>query len=153
MWLGGNYYLDEALWCKQLGVTSITMAGMRHFGTGATRDQDTTKPDYEGFISPLVIKRYGEYMNKHRTQPDGSVRASDNWQLGIPKEAYIKSAVRHVLDWRLHHRGYGAEAVETLEESICALIFNASGYLLELLKERRALESTSPQTESSPPAL
>ena len=33
------------------------VAGMRHFGTGATRDQDTTKPDYEGFISPLVTKK------------------------------------------------------------------------------------------------
>lgn len=107
---------------------------IRTFLTGATRDTDEDKPDYEGFISPLVVKRYGEYMNKHRLQPDGKLRDSDNWQKGIPKDQYIKSAWRHFLDWWLFHRGY--QGREDIEEALCALLFNASGYLHEIEKEK-----------------
>ena len=46
----------------------------RVFEGGATRDQDKTKPDFEGFLSPLVIERFGEYMTKHRQLPDNSLR-------------------------------------------------------------------------------
>ena len=52
---------------------------MRHFKSGATRDSDETKIDFEGFMSPLVIERFGEYMTKHRIQADGGLRDSDNW--------------------------------------------------------------------------
>ena len=115
------------------------MAGMRHFGTGATRDQDTSKPDYEGFNHPLVEKAFGAYMTTHRIQPDGSVRASDNWQLGIPVDAYMKSLLRHVYDLWLHHRGCADEAVDAdLVSVLCAIRFNVNGYLLEVLKARRA---------------
>ena len=107
---------------------------IRTFKTGATRDTDQNKADYEGFLSPLVIKRYGEYMNKHRVQPDGNLRDSDNWQKGIPKEEYIKSAFRHFMDWWLENRGF--ESRDGLEEALCALMFNTMGYLHEILKER-----------------
>jgi len=33
----------------------------RTFDTGATRDTSQDKLDFEGFLSPLVIKRFGEY--------------------------------------------------------------------------------------------
>ena len=29
---------------------------LEHFETGATRDTNLNKPDYEGFLSPLVLK-------------------------------------------------------------------------------------------------
>ena len=112
---------------------------MRKFKTGATRDDDDTKPDYEGYLSPRVIARYGEYMTKHRKQADGEMRASDNWQKGIPPEAYLKSLWRHLVDvWTIHRMD--EEGVEDLlafdqEEALCAIIFNASGYLHELIKE------------------
>ena len=106
---------------------------MRTFYTGATRNDDNDKLDFEGFYSPLVMRRYAEYMHKHRKQEDGTMRASDNWQLGISKEAYIKSGFRHFHDWWLQHRGN--EGKDAIEDSICALIFNAQGYLLELLKK------------------
>ena len=107
---------------------------IRTFNTGATRDSEEGKNDYEGFLSPLVIKRYGDYMTKHRKQSDGSLRSSDNWQKGIPKEAYIKSAWRHFLDlWREHR---GNKSREVIEEALCALIFNIQGYLHEILKEK-----------------
>ena len=106
---------------------------MRHFETGATRDDEDGKLDYEGFISPLVMKRYATYMHRHRVQADGKLRSSSNWQKGIEKDAYIKSATRHFMDWRLHHDGFPREANEELEDALCALMFNVMGYLFETL--------------------
>jgi hypothetical protein len=106
---------------------------MREFDTGATRDTDENKLDYEGFLSPLVLERYAQYMNKNRIQADGKARASDNWQKGIPKDAYMKSAWRHFMEWWTRHRGLPNFCVE---EAICALLFNAMGYLHEILKSR-----------------
>lgn len=105
---------------------------MASFLTGATRTSDAGKFDYEGFLSPLVIDRYAQYMHKYRSTPDGRLRDSDNWQLGIPRQAYMKSGYRHFMDWWRQHRGYPGQ--DTLEESLCALIFNAMGYLHETLK-------------------
>ena len=108
---------------------------IRRYNTGATRDTNEGKYDYEGILSPIVIKRYAEYMNKHRKQSDGSLRDSDNWQKGIPQDAYIKSAFRHFMDWWLEHRGNKSR--EGVEEALCALIFNVQGYLHEYLKGKR----------------
>ena len=110
------------------------MGKIRTFKGGATRDTDEGKHDFEGFFSPIVFNRYAEYMTKHRKQSDGSLRDSDNWQKGIPKDQYMKSSWRHFHDWWSQHRGL--EGKDELEESICALLFNAQGYLFELLKER-----------------
>jgi hypothetical protein len=107
---------------------------VRTFETGATRDHDTNKDDPEGFLSPLVIKRFNAYMTKHR-QTRAGVRASDNWQKGIPKDAYMKSAWRHFLDFWMEHRGYASR--EGVEEALCGLMFNVMGYLHTILLEKR----------------
>ena len=108
---------------------------MRTFDTGATRDTDVDKFDYEGFNSPLVEHRFARYMHKHRKQADGGIRASDNWQKGIPKDAYMKSLHRHFMDLWLHHRGYHHLATEPdIEEVLSAIRFNVNGYLHEVLK-------------------
>jgi hypothetical protein len=110
---------------------------MRSFETGATRDDDVTKPDYEGFLSPLVIKRFGEYMHAHRRQSDGNLRASDNWQKGIPPDQYMKSLLRHVADLWLHHDGFPEQATDpNIENVLCAILFNVQGYLFERLVGR-----------------
>lgn len=106
---------------------------MREFDTGATRDTEEGKLDYEGFLSPLVLRRFAEYMHAHRVQADGNLRDSDNWQKGMPKEAYIKSGFRHFMDWWMEHRGHDGR--EDIEEALCALLFNVQGYLHEHLKE------------------
>ena len=106
---------------------------MREFDSGATRDNDADKLDFEGFLSPLVLTRYASYMHSHRKQADGELRDSDNWQKGIPLAVYMKSAWRHFIDWWNDHRGF--ETDDGVEEALCALIFNASGYLHELLIE------------------
>ena len=108
------------------------MRDIRKFNTGATRDIDKDKLDYEGFISPIVLKRYAEYMNKHRIQSNGKLRESDNWQKGIPKNAYMKSLLRHVMDLWLEHRGYKSR--DGIEDALCGIIFNSMGYLFELIK-------------------
>ena len=41
---------------------------MRKFETGATRNLDDGKFDFDGFLSPLTLKRFAEYMHKHRKQ-------------------------------------------------------------------------------------
>jgi hypothetical protein len=108
---------------------------MRKFDTGATRDTEAGKLDYEGFLSPLVLERYAQYMDKHRTQPDGGRRDSDNWQKGIPRDAYMKSLWRHFMDvWKLHR---GLSASVCIQEALCAVLFNAMGYLHECLKDSK----------------
>lgn len=109
---------------------------MRSFETGATRDDDTYKADYEGFLSPLVIERYGVYMSKNRLQKDGTTRDSDNWQKGIPLAVYMKSAFRHFMEvWTLHRTNRAVDSAPA-EEALCALLFNIMGMLHEILKSR-----------------
>ena len=125
------------------------MTEMRKFETGATRDADTSKPDYEGFLSPLALARFAQYMHKNRVQADGKLRDSDNWQKGIPKTAYMKSAFRHFVEWWTAHRAAApAEYLpggivpgqdDLVEEAICALLFNAMGYLHEHLKAKQTV--------------
>lgn len=113
---------------------------MRKFESGATRDVDTSKLDYEGFIHPLVLERYAQYMHENRVQADGSLRTSDNWQKGIPKDVYMKSAFRHFMDLWKEHRGVATS--DGIEKAICALMFNIQGYLFEHLKERSNVTAT-----------
>ena len=120
---------------------------MRTFKTGATRDYDAEKYDYEGFLSPLVMRRYAEYMHKHRKQADGQVRDSDNWQKGIPFSQYMKSAARHFMEMWTLHRSDGLKV--EMEEALCALLFNVMGYLHEQLKGRFCGESTKTKRVSS----
>lgn len=106
---------------------------MRNFETGATRDSDTNKYDYEGFLAPSVLEAYAAYMHKNRVQADGNLRDSDNWQKGIPLDAYMKSMFRHFMSvWKGHRSG------SVNEEELCALMFNVMGYLFETLKDRDA---------------
>ena len=113
-------------------------SSVRVFETGATRDLDERKHDFEGFLSPLVLREFAAYMHEHRLQRDGSLRASDNWQRGMPLDAYMKSAWRHFVDWWSVHRGLGVEDFDgelvDVRATLCALLFNVQGYLHELLR-------------------
>lgn len=112
------------------------MAEMRTFPTGATRDTDEGKLDYEGFLSPEVLRRFAEFMHENRVQPDGSLRASDNWQRGIPREAYMKSLFRHFMEaWTMHRQGIRKS--KEFEDALCAILFNTQGYLREMMREAR----------------
>jgi len=122
---------------------------IRTFDSGATRDTDIGKWDYEGFLSPLVLKRYAEYMHKCRIQSDGKLRESDNWQKGIPVKQYMKSKWRHFMDtWCFYRRSMDfyevADYGELLEESLCAELFNSMGFLHEVLKNKTKVDREGP---------
>ena len=117
---------------------------MRTFETGATRNNDEGRIDPEGFISPSAMLRFCEYMQANRKQADGTYRASDNWQKGIPDDSYMKSMTRHFYEvWLLHRDGSRAqsghltadELNKTKQDALCALLFNVQGMLHELLKQ------------------
>ena len=115
----------------------------RTFSSGATRDSDHGKLDFEGFLSPLALQEFAKYMHENRVQSDGTLRASDNWQKGIPVEVYMKSMWRHFFAvWSVYREdragslrvGAGDEEIRNL----CALMFNVQGMLHELVKLRDA---------------
>ncbi len=115
----------------------------RTFKTGATRDTDQGKLDFEGFYSPLVVERFGKYMHKNRTLRDGSLRDSDNWQKGIPVSVYMKSLWRHFFyAWKSYR---GRLNNEEQQENLCAILFNAQGMLHELLKEKELYRDLAPK--------
>jgi hypothetical protein len=110
---------------------------MNQFSSGAIRDTDIDKLQYARFLSPLVIKRYCEYLHKHRKQADGKIREPDNWKLGIPQLRYMDSKFRHFMDTWLINCGYPKEATEqNEEETLCAELFNTMGKLHEILQEK-----------------
>lgn len=103
---------------------------MREFETGATRDDNQTKLDYRGFLDPLVLKKFAEYMHRHRKQSDGTMRSSDNWKKGIPLDAYMESMHRHFHDLWMEHEGY--ESREGIKDALMGLMFNILGYSYEI---------------------
>lgn len=111
---------------------------MRTFASGATRNLSEHKIDFAGHLSPEVLEEFGAYMHSHRIQADGTTRASDNWKKGITKEAYGQSLFRHVMDFMRAHNGIvvidkDTNKVVHRKDLLCAIMFNAMGYLFELL--------------------
>lgn len=111
---------------------------MRDFESGATRDTVEGKLNYVKGLSPVVLRRYMQYLDAHRKQADGSMREFDNWKGGIPKEVYLDSLLRHSIDAWLLIDGYSAEdnhgAVD-IENVLCAIMFNSMGMLHVLIEE------------------
>lgn len=110
---------------------------IRRWESGATRDTNTDKLDYEGFINPLVLQAFAEYMHKNRFLKDGTIRDSDNWQKGFGEEhlsVCMKSAYRHFMDIWMEHRGL--ESREGIDNAICGLLFNIMAYYKKILYDR-----------------
>jgi hypothetical protein len=105
----------------------------REFITGATRDSDDGKLKYKGFLSPVVLRKFAEYMHRCRLKniPQGQeLRAPDNWKKGIPMDAYADSLIRHVMEaWEQQEHGGLIE-----DDTLTAIMFNAMGYLHEKCK-------------------
>lgn len=128
---------------------------VQRFATGATRSSDDGKNHYEGFLSMPAIEAFGDYMTRHRKQPDGSLREPDNWQKGMPIASYVASLLRHTLELVGLQRGYVskrlrrefADRPEQLTDlhalaldTACAIWFNAQGFIHENLRHDRASE-------------
>jgi len=125
----------------------------RNFETGATRDTGSNKLDYSGFLCPSVLRQFAKYMNMNRLQSDGTLRASDNWQKGIPMDVYVESGWRHFWEWWYCHRLPEEEVGRTedieIVAGICGLMFNCMGYLHEWLKRNDMVDfdDTEPTLE------
>lgn len=101
---------------------------IRTFETGATRDTNTDKLDYKGFLSMIAINQFAEYMHKNRKQADGSMRNSDNWKLGIDIASYEESLTRHFFEFLTAlEKGDRDKAYEIAP----AIFFNLQGWMHE----------------------
>jgi len=132
---GVIYYLSKPQYMKVVDAPST--GAMREFGGGANRDTTDGKLDYVRALSPVVLRRYLQFLDKHRKMPDGTMRKFDNWKKGIPAGVYLSSLGRHFMDvWLLMH-GFDAEdnhgKVE-LDDALCGVLFNAMGMLHEHLR-------------------
>ena len=131
---GGQH--DEPSWvCKECLIIQEAMAGLdkRTFATGATRDSNKDKLAYDQGLSVQVLQTYMAYLSKHRVMKDGSLRDWNNWKRGISVEAYRESLMRHTIDAIRKSHGLPLREESDLRDLLCAVIFNASGWLFELL--------------------
>jgi len=103
---------------------------MRKFNSGAFRDNDTQKLNYIGSFSPLVLRRFAQFMRDHNIKNGELQRDEGNWKKGMPKQSYFESKMRHLMDAWITHEGYEDGDIE---DQLCADIFNAQGYLHEIL--------------------
>ena len=110
-----------------------TTPAIRTVATGANRDSDAGKLSYAKGLSSQVLQRYLEYLDQHRVMKDGSLRDWDNWKQGMPIEWYSDSLSRHVHDAIRASQGLPVPENASLEDLLCAVIFNAQGWLFELL--------------------
>lgn len=119
----------------------------REFESGANRNDDSDKLDYEGFLSPQALFWFACYMHRNRFLEDGSLRDSDNWKKGIPLDSYMKSLFRHFMDvWFAHSESNLNQ--QTIEDALCGVLFNAFGYLHEVIKNPPKYENVELEPES-----
>lgn len=106
---------------------------LRLFATGANRNLDTGKLDFDGFLHPAFIEAFGTYMHFNRHLENGDLRDSDNWQKGIPTDVCRKSMWRHFLDAWKALRGHTVQ--ENIIWALMGLAFNVQCITVNLLKE------------------
>jgi len=68
----------------------IKVTGTRVFDSGAHRDPNETKGRYD-LLSPLFMRRLAIH-----TQKGGVARGDRNWEAGMPMDAVLDSAIRHL---------------------------------------------------------
>lgn len=106
----------------------VSSQPIRTFEAGATRDTAQGKLDYVRALSPIALRRYVQYLDKHRLQSDGTYRDFDNWKKGLPNDTCLSSLGRHYWDvWLLMH-GYQTSdnhGPVDIKSALCGTIFNA----------------------------
>lgn len=98
---------------------------------GATREGEDDKLDIEGFLSPLVIEAYSQYMHFNRKLPDGTMRSGSDWQNGMPFNRLMRSMWRHFKDCWMEHRLWTTKEGRVF--ALCGLLFNTIAYLHQVL--------------------
>lgn len=112
---------------------------MQGFAGGAMRSNNVARPDPVGYISPLAMAGFHDYMLRNQRMADGRMRRSDNWKAGMPCPRYMTSLLRHAHDTHTHwdslKHGYAEddyEALKALKEALYGIMFNAQGLLHEI---------------------
>lgn len=117
---------------KTLGLGPLPM---RHFASGATRDNDSRKLDFDAIFDPRVLEAFAHYMNICRETPEG-LREADNWKHGFPMDVLMKSMWRHFFAlWKSHHEFNGDHPLV----AACALLFNVQAYMKQLIEADSSL--------------
>jgi len=115
---------------------------VRKFDTGAFRDNDTQKLNYIGSFSPLVLKRFAEYMRNHNIKDGKLQRTEGNWKKGMPIQSYMESKARHFVEGWIEYEGYGNDDIEILLDLLCAEMFNVMGHIHTILVGQLKNKST-----------
>ena len=97
---------------------------MRHFASGAVRDDENGKEDYIETISWRAFKRYAQYMTGKKKK-----YGAGNFKKGIPIESYEQSLARHLQKY-LENKYEGGE-LEKNEDHLSAMVFNLFGIMHE----------------------
>ena len=113
---------------------------MRSDESGATRSPIEGKAELFKYLSPLVLKSFGEYMLEHQTQEDGQKREGDNWKKGADSKEWNDclpdSKLRHFLDEWLIHDGYEKESRSDEVEALNAQLFGTMARLHNILDKK-----------------
>lgn len=107
----------------------------RVFASGAIRDTEEGKLDFEGFLSPQALEAFAQYMHFHRHMPDGTLRNSDNWQRGIPQDVLMKSAWRHFFALWYDFRGVDSSNYRNFLAHCCGVMFNIQGLMKDYISK------------------
>lgn len=128
-------------------MTTIDDGTIRKFETGATRDTAEGKLEYDGFLHPLFLEQFAKYMQMHRLQSDGTLRASDNWQAGIPTGVCMKSLFRHFMTVWKEHRNVLTE--DGIMAGLMGMVFNIQMMVINHIKEfgMQDFDGNEPTTE------
>lgn len=97
---------------------------MKHFDTGAVRDNQEGKVDFVETISFTAHERYARYMTGKKVK-----YGVGNFKKGIPIESYEQSLMRHVDKYFRNKYEKGNDEKE--EDHLAAIRFNVDGIMHE----------------------
>jgi len=127
-------------------------AGIQTFESGATRTSEDGRLSYVRGLSPVVLRRYLQYLAKHRKQADGSMREFDNWKQGIPMRRSFDGLGRHFFTLWLLMEGldiYDDSGQEDIQDVLCAIMFNTMSMLYQELMQPRIIQPTEEEKSAA----
>jgi hypothetical protein len=92
------------------------------FKTGAIRDSQEGKTDYNETISWTALNRYARYMTGKKAK-----YGAGNFKKGIETWSYVQSMLRHVDKWMRNTYEEGND--EKDEDHLSAIVFNVFGIM------------------------
>ena len=127
-------------------------AGIQTFDSGATRTSEDGRLSYVRGLSSVVLRRYLQYLAKHRKQADGSMREFDNWKQGIPMRRSFDGLGRHFFTLWLLMEGldiYDDSGQEDIQDVLCAIMFNTMSMLHQEMMQPRIIQPTEEEKSAA----